>query len=356
MDATFRRPSRRVLSCIPLLVLASFAFLFLSSQDSGHHSFVLHNRRDSLQARQGSTTSTSGGGSTDPIVSATSGTGSSVAPTGSSTTSEPPFSSTASSSTTSASVSSSVSISQSSVESASSQSSTRLPSTTTLTSTRSTITPSVSPTPVPSVPIDRPATTFSITNDFLPTPAQTSSEPSSSQTDTSTVGASSSHAGFWQNKAAVAATFVIVSLVVAALGALAIMTYLKRRSKRYQERLHDELFEKYTEPESHSNSSGLSIHNSPMDAFASRDPRSDASPPFQLYGTESQRAFHPSSPVQHPDYYNTQSTPARYLSPSQALGSKGAAPPSSFHQPNNRDSYQPSIDSFYGAGPSDRIA
>jgi len=145
---------------------------------------------------------------------------------------------------------------------------------------------------------------------------------------------------------------VVVSLVVAALGAVAIMSYFKRRSKRYQERLHDELFEKYTETDLRS-----SINNAPMDAFASRDVESDDSLPFQIYGaSETPPVFHPSSPVQHPDYYNTQSTPTRYLAPSQALVSKSAAPPSSFHQPNNRDSYQPSIDSFYGADPSGRRA
>jgi hypothetical protein len=134
------------------------------------------------------------------------------------------------------------------------------------------------------------------------------------------------------------------------------MSYLKRRRNRYQERLHDELFEKYTPQDHGSHSPGLSINDSPMDAFASRDIGFNDSPPSQLYGiSETQSALHSSTTVQHPDYY-TQSTPTRYLAPSQSLFLQATAPPSSFHfhQNTNRNSYQPSIDSFYGAGSSGR--
>ena len=210
MDATFRRPSRRVLPCVALLALVCLTFLFLSCQDSGHHSFVLHHRRDSLQARQGPFTSILRPGSVLPaVISATTSTGSSVGPTGSSSTESL-------SSTISTLVSSPISVSQSRDESTSSRSSTSLPPSTTLcvsffssicsflisyqrSSARSTIAPSVPATTdktVSSIPIDRPATTLSITNNFIPTLAQTSSEPSASQTNTSTVDAASSHAGF----------------------------------------------------------------------------------------------------------------------------------------------------------------
>jgi len=131
------------------------------------------------------------------------------------------------------------------------------------------------------------------------------------------------------------------------------MSYLKRRRNRYQERLHDELFEKYTPQDHRSHSPGLSINDPPMDAFASRDIGYNNSPPAQLYGmAEPQSALHSSTTIQHADYYDTQSTPTQYLAPSQSLFLKSAAPPSSFNfnQNINRNSYQPSIDSFYGAG------
>lgn len=148
---------------------------------------------------------------------------------------------------------------------------------------------------------------------------------------------------FWSKKGAVAATFVIVSLVFLALAVFAVIAFLKRRSKRRENEIHEDMFENYATSEHRSNSPGPSINAAPMDAFASQ---------YNFYGIGETRTAQSSSPVQHPDYYN-QSSPARYISPSDALASQ-AAPTPEFRNPvgrasNARDSHPISIDSFYGA-------
>jgi hypothetical protein len=147
---------------------------------------------------------------------------------------------------------------------------------------------------------------------------------------------------------------VIVALAILAISAILVITFLKRRSARRQAQLHDELFEKYSEPDERGPSPGPSFTSTPMDAFASREVRYDSSPSFQNYAApQTQRAVHSSSPVQHPDYYNQPAS--RYLAPSQTQAARNASPPTAFRNPDSRDSYQHSIDSFYGAAgqPSD---
>ncbi|KAJ2931702.1 hypothetical protein H1R20_g5521, partial [Candolleomyces eurysporus] len=52
---------------------------------------------------------------------------------------------------------------------------------------------------------------------------------------------------FWANKAAVAAVFVIVSLVILGVGALLVVNFLKKRNTARQRLLHTRLFEKYSD-------------------------------------------------------------------------------------------------------------
>lgn len=169
---------------------------------------------------------------------------------------------------------------------------------------------------------------------------------------------------FWHKKGAVAAIFVFISLVAVAIIALLIVYYLKRRNARKHARLHDELFEKYSEPNHIGNSPGPSINGTPIDAFAARDVLRDNDSPLDDYQTpiSTPTILQSSFPVQHPDYYNT--PPSRYLAPSQ-LQASARKPASTFFQDyshphaDSRASYQPSsIDSFYGAAgqPSSYIA
>ena len=115
--------------------------------------------------------------------------------------------------------------------------------------------------------------------------------------------------------------------------------------------LREELFEKF--PESGRNSPAPSITFPPMNAFAARDV--GYSNPFQHYGdVEIQQVAQSSMSVQHPDYYNQPATtPARYISPSEAQAARKSTAPTSFRDPVGRtpaarESYQQSIDSFYG--------
>lgn len=146
---------------------------------------------------------------------------------------------------------------------------------------------------------------------------------------------------------------MIVALIIAAIFAAGLITILKRRNARKHTRLLDETAESYRSAEFRSASPGPSVLTSPMDAFARNEVTYDNMP----NAARSQHAFIPSSPVQHPDFYNTPAT--RYAPPSQLQPSTGARPPSAYRNPDAtaRDStgYQPSIDSFYGAGqPSGR--
>ncbi|KAF8969477.1 hypothetical protein BDZ97DRAFT_246909 [Flammula alnicola] len=362
MDATVRWSSGRVHTLVALTVFACISFLFVFSRDSGDHSIVLHRRQDvRLAVRQltptpSTTTEASIPSSSIPFgrpgfPSSVSASSSSVQAASSalSTSANPP-STTFSSSLSASSISSNVVVSQSSIESSSRppESTTHSSTTSTTTiSTRATSTTTQIITPSSQTLNVQPATTLVVPNNFQLTPLATShSITTSSPATTNTSGplsAVSKSSGFWQNKGAVAATFVIVSLVLIGIAALAVIAFLKRRNVSRQEQLHEELFEKYTEPDYRSNSPGPSINADPMDAFASREV-------FQSYGiSETQRVLYSSTPVQHPDYYNEPKAPARYISPSQALAAQSAAPPTAFRNPVGRDSYQQSIDSFYGA-------
>ncbi|KAF8913721.1 hypothetical protein CPB84DRAFT_1819771 [Gymnopilus junonius] len=198
-----------------------------------------------------------------------------------------------------------------------------------------------------------PATTLAIPNNFMPTFTPPLSEPASSSSSAppavTPLSAAATTSSLWQKKGAVAAIFVIVALVILAITAILVVAFLKRRSARREVRLHDELFEKYTEPERRSPSPSASITAVPMDPFATSTVRYDTPPLFSDYAVPQSHPFVPStSPVQHPNYCNQ--SPSRYLTPSQAQAARSSAPPSAFRGPEHRDSYQPSIDSFYGAG------
>ncbi|KDR83923.1 hypothetical protein GALMADRAFT_219752 [Galerina marginata CBS 339.88] len=362
MDATARRSSSRVHTVLALTALALVSFIALGFLSVENPSIVLHDRRHvHLVVRQEGPT---------PAVSST---GTSASPTTSSVLRPPPGSSNSTglsvspspsinSGGTSSTTSSFSSVSSSVVVTPTSSSISRSSSRSTQSAQTSSPPPTIISQPRPnttptethsSESADRsPATTFALTNNFAPTLAQTSyiQTASSVTTNFTPISAAANSSGFWQKKGAVAATFVIVALVVIAITAILIVTFLKKRSTRMQDRLHDELFEKYSEPDHRGPSPGPSINAAPMDPFASREVRYDTTPAFESYVVPpTQRILHSSSPVQHPDYYNQPTS--QYLAPSQFQAARSAAPPTAFRNLDvpSRDSYQPSIDSFYGA-------
>jgi len=360
MDATARRSSSRVHTIIALTALALISFLALGFLQSENHTYVLHDRRHvPLVVRQdGPTPTISSTGTPAPSTSSfvarppiNNSTGESASPT-------PSINSGRISSTTSSvsSVSSSAVVTPlSSIASSFSSRSTQSAQTSLLSSTivRQTQPNSTPPETHSTESVNRsPATTFALTDNIAPTLVQTSyiQTSSSATTNFTPVSAAANSSGFWQKKGAVAATFVIVALVIVAVSAILIVTFLKRRSSRRQARLHEELFEKYSEPDHRGASPGPSINAAPMDPFASREVRYDTTPSFESYAAPpTQRILHSSSPVQHPDYYNQ--PPSRYLAPSQAQVARSAAPPTTLRNLDDlsRNSYQHSIDSFYGA-------
>jgi len=129
-----------------------------------------------------------------------------------------------------------------------------------------------------------------------------------------------------------------------------LITYLKRRNAGRHIRLLEDRPESFTSGEmrstSHS-SRGPSIIAAPMDAFARHEVGYDNVPD----ASRTPNAFIPSVPVQHPDYYNP--PPTRYTPPSQLQTSNTdavTAPVIRVHEARDSTGYQPSIDSFYGAG------
>jgi hypothetical protein len=179
-----------------------------------------------------------------------------------------------------------------------------------------------------------------------------------------------------QNKSAVAGTFTAVALcVIGAIIALVVFVRRKRRANRG----NSEFFTSYdTEPEvmrrtsarttsaaghSSTTSPGPSVTELatqvPMDAFTSANHHHSSGygyyfPSLSQYGL---------SPVQEQEYpshasplparsepsvyssYTAQPTELYYIPPP----GQGSAPPSHNRRSNARGSYQPSIDSFYGA-------
>jgi hypothetical protein len=153
---------------------------------------------------------------------------------------------------------------------------------------------------------------------------------------------------FFNNKGAVAAVFVIVSLLAAGALIVAFITLRKRYRARKLREDHADLWEKFSN-HSHrtrSNSPGPSINAAPLDAFALRD---ESYIPAEA-GSSQQHStsFHSSTPVQHPDYYPNY-PPVFSQQTSSSATSSQAVPPTAFREPVGRASYQQSIDSFYGA-------
>ncbi|CAA7259610.1 unnamed protein product [Cyclocybe aegerita] len=347
MDASARRSFPHVHALFALTVFA--AIVFTPVVHAAHPPFA---RREILLPRQGTLTLTTTTITTTtsvisdsfptsvPTLSSSSAILSSVQ---SSPFSESLVSSSSSSFSSLDSLSSTISPSQSSTSSqpssSSSVSSTRSTSSSVQSTTSSTWTVELTP-----------SITFAFTNNFLPTQAtetsSSSSEPSPSETASSNdVVSAAAKSGFWQNKGVVAAVFVIVSLAIVGVAIIIIIVLLKRRSMRRQARLHDEIFENYNEPDFRSDSPGPSINNAPMDAFARREIGYDNPSPTLNTNLQTQpRIIIPTSPIQHPDYYNSSS---RYTPPSQM---QPTAPPTRGPEIRGSTGYQPSLDSFYGAG------
>ncbi|KAH6915058.1 hypothetical protein BKA70DRAFT_1420007 [Coprinopsis sp. MPI-PUGE-AT-0042] len=123
----------------------------------------------------------------------------------------------------------------------------------------------------------QPATTLVIANSVVPTSTrvqgvETTSVAPSETSNPAAAGAAST--GFWGNKAAVAATFTVVSLIAAGLLVVAVIAFLKRRNNARQRQIDDEL---YGDPsfidnhgDQHSSPSG-SMRERPLDPFTSND-------------------------------------------------------------------------------------
>ncbi|PPR04066.1 hypothetical protein CVT24_010641 [Panaeolus cyanescens] len=201
--------------------------------------------------------------------------------------------------------------------------------------------------------------TFSIQTQPTETPSSSSAP----------VAAASTSSPFWDNKAAVVSTFIVVAVAICGIIGLAVLYFLKKRNTRMERELHEELFEKYTDP--HRSMSPISSINGapPIDPFASdNDLRVRHMQQTSVDSHHSsQRGYHSTSPVQHPDFYDKPSSSApftdyvvtsTYLPPSQTVQTTTQGPPSAFRNAvtkNPRSSYQPSVDSFYGGiaqGPS----
>lgn len=137
------------------------------------------------------------------------------------------------------------------------------------------------------------------------------------------------NSGFWQNKAAVAGTFVVLALIILGAAAGLTFSYYKKRNARRHTRLHDQLFDKFIESGgTRKISPGLSAI--PIDPFA--------------------------TPKIHYDPTRVQEKPRElsfYVSPTSLdPGESTKVVPHILRSDIGRESYPISIDSFYGALPS----
>ncbi|KAJ3841509.1 hypothetical protein F5878DRAFT_610089 [Lentinula raphanica] len=235
---------------------------------------------------------------------------------------------------------------------------------------------------------------------FLPTTA--------SSEETAVVSSGSTSGGFWSNKAAVAGTFTAVAVVaLATLAGVVLCIRKKRRESHSRDRSSAEKFASMdfdnarpystpSEPASHDFS-----HEQPMDAYANRDPAyytahdpfvatahnqpyagsaslpeitynyaQDVNNQYPYYGNDSieaNNAVHPSAGTrstpalleqnqQNPFDENQYTTPPRNVVAMQKIPRTS---PNPFNDPVFRRSpssptYQPSLDSFYGAPVDDR--
>lgn len=143
---------------------------------------------------------------------------------------------------------------------------------------------------------------------------------------------------FWGNKSAVTGVFVVVGLIVAGVIGLLLVTILRRRAARRQDGLHEDLVEKFTEPDLHNHnySPGASISNPPMHAFPGNEihPTAQGGRERFTYADPGASEFY-----QHRDPFQQSysSFPNQYPAPS-----------ASYRHPTHRSSAgQTSIDSFY---------
>ncbi|KAJ4491889.1 hypothetical protein C8J55DRAFT_556177 [Lentinula edodes] len=204
---------------------------------------------------------------------------------------------------------------------------------------------------------------------------------------------SSSSVGFWSNKAAVAGTFTAVAVVaLATLAGVILCIRKKRRDLHSRDRSISEKFASMdfadtrpystpSEPASHD------LSHEPMDAYANRDPAfylthdpfvanahnmpyagsaslpeitysyaQDVNNQYPYYGNEANNVVPPSVgtrstpalPTQDPrnPFESVNITPPRNAAMPQELERISSNP---FEEPAFRASYQPSVDSFYGA-------
>jgi hypothetical protein len=192
---------------------------------------------------------------------------------------------------------------------------------------------------------------------------------------------------FWANKGAVAATFTIISLVTFGIFFAAITTVIRRRNLK--KRSLDEYFEKYNENSARGGdfaddvSTDLPISPAGADAYPDRQihyghdadtyPNDDYSQGHDtysqghhqqdvtnVYAPDDYSANYPpgvaysTSQEEQYQYHSGQGQHAQTESPFPKEDGTGLAPPVAFRDPigreqGGRDSYQTSIDSFYGA-------
>jgi hypothetical protein len=153
---------------------------------------------------------------------------------------------------------------------------------------------------------------------------------------------------FWDNKGAVVATFLVISLLALAFAIMIIVTILKKRRARREALIDSEFMPHYQEPNSPVASLAPSISSRPLDPFRSRDvvhvpldipPSAKAT---NLHGRDIP-SIHLTPPSAFPG-------PSRYLLPSQIHMTNAAGQRNkSEMRVSTQSGYQRSFDSFYGA-------
>ncbi|TFL00549.1 hypothetical protein BDV98DRAFT_569196 [Pterulicium gracile] len=309
----------------------------------------------------------------------------------STTTSEEETSTTSSSSTTSSAEETTTSSSSSSKSSSSRSSSSTTASSSRSTTSSSSSVSSSSSTAVLSSPTGAPAIpTGDITNDFSPTEDEPPTDSSTAETS------SNASASFWDNKGAVAGTFVSVSILALALVAFA---FWRVRKRQHDKRADSVNFDRYSRAQSPDFGSGDGHHHTmadlsnepPLSAYPNRDIHYDNIVPPPIipieYGNRSSYLAYPPGAVPYgepghvPTYgqegaahqnpfgsasqqwnsgalygesngaqgYHTTDQSNNNAYPSQTAPARRRST-NPFHDSNavERGSYQPSVDSFYG--------
>ncbi|KAF8076595.1 hypothetical protein FPV67DRAFT_1472019 [Lyophyllum atratum] len=345
------RPYSPTLGILVLIVIISL-FLVFAPDMHGQASVRHQRRRFEVAPRQLESASSSGASSiTHEIATSTTSSSISIPPSSSSSASLSSSSVTSGPSSSSKPISSPSafpSASSSSSSSSSSRSSTSsLPSPST-TTTRSSLSTTPTPTPTPAPTISRSASTAA----FDPTPRTTLviAPPSSTATalqtlipsPSATSGASSaSHKGFWANKTAVAGTFTVVGIL--GVGVIVVLLVLMRRRSDNRRHRDHEFYQTFAvQPEMAQSAAGSFITpsagghiGSPAPSVAELSTRTPMDPYVGNLRSNfgSSYTTHSLAPVQERGYDASHPT---------------TAPPVSSRQVVDRNSYQPSIDSFYG--------